>query len=58
MGFDNIIYVLKSKMIEPQSLKSADVQNACIEFIEYVEKKYNCHVESCLVDDSYLHNNK
>lgn len=53
LGCDNIVYVLKSKKIQPQDLRQEDVETACKDFILYTENKYNNIIESCLIDDAY-----
>ena len=53
MGIDGVVYILKSRLIQPQNLKSSDVENACRNFILDVEQKYNTRVGTCLIDDNY-----
>ena len=50
---DNQAVVLRVADIEPTDLKLQDVENKCIEFIESVERDYNCKVGYCYIDDNY-----
>ena len=53
LGYDGIVYVQKAKKIKAGQLKTADVDSNAIEFIKYVESKYNTQIERCGVDDAY-----
>lgn len=52
-GFDDVIYVLRSRKIQARDLKTEDVENACFEFIESVERDYGVTIQNCYVDDNY-----
>lgn len=53
IGYDDTVYVQKAKRIEAGQLKTADVDNNCIDFINYVENKYSTQIERCGIDDAY-----
>lgn len=53
VGYDGVVYVQKAKKIKAGQLKTADVDSNAIEFINYVEGKYNTQIERCGVDDAY-----
>ena len=53
LGYDGVVYVQKAKKIKAGQLKTADVDTNAIEFINYVESKYNTQIERCGVDDAY-----
>ena len=48
----------RKQKIKAGQLKTADVDSNAIEFINYVEGKYNTQIERCGVDDAYYTNNK
>ena len=50
---DSQVTVLRAVEIEPQDMKLEDVEKAAIEFIQGVEKDYNCRAEYCYIDDNY-----
>lgn len=52
-GIDGVVYVLKSKKIQAQGMKTYDVKKACFDFIDTVEKTYGVKVQNCYVDDNY-----
>ena len=53
MGYDGVIYVLKANEIEPDGLKTNDVEQLPKDFIIIVENDYNCRITNCYVDDNY-----
>ena len=53
LGYDGVVYVQKAQKIKAGQLKTADVDSNAIEFINYVEGKYNTQIERCGVDDAY-----
>lgn len=53
LGYDGVVYVLKSSKIKAGNLKSSEVDRQCVDFIESVEKKYPVIVGRCGIDDSY-----
>ena len=50
---DNQVVVLRAVEIIPEDLHLEDVEKAAIEFIQGVEKDYNCRAEYCYIDDNY-----
>lgn len=43
-GYDGKIYVLRSKKIQAQGLKTQDVEQACLDFIANVEKDFDVRI--------------
>lgn len=50
---DNVAIVLRVADIEPADLKLQDVEDKCIEFIQGVERDYECKASYCYIDDNY-----
>lgn len=53
MGYDDIIYVLRAVEIEPDGLRTTDVEQTAKDFITRAEADYFCRISTCYVDDNY-----
>ena len=53
LGYDGVVYVLKSQKIKAGQLKTTEVDNNCIKFIEATEGEYGVRIERCGIDDAY-----
>ena len=53
IGYNNEVVCLRVLEIIPEELNLADVEKIAIEFIQGIEKDYDCKVGYCYIDDNY-----